>query len=196
MISLTLALVVFLFPLAWSPGPGNLLFAANGARFGLRATVPANLGYHVATWGVTVLVGFGFAGILARTPWLFDGMRWVGAVYVLWLAARLWSAGIMTEGAGARPLGAMGGAFLLVTNPKAWVIVSLMFTQFLSADATHHAVFWIATVFTLNNMVAFAAWTALGDRLGAIFRDGARAVWLNRGFATVLAGVGVWILIG
>lgn len=33
------ALLLFLFPLAWSPGPGNMTFAANAARFGLVATV-------------------------------------------------------------------------------------------------------------------------------------------------------------
>ena len=44
-----IALLVFLFPLAFSPGPGNMLFAANGARFGIRATFWASMGYHIAT---------------------------------------------------------------------------------------------------------------------------------------------------
>ncbi len=44
------ALLVFLFPLACSPGPGNMFFAANGAWFGFGATIPASLGYHIATW--------------------------------------------------------------------------------------------------------------------------------------------------
>jgi len=47
MLELTLALVLFLFPLAYSPGPGNMFFAAIGGRFGLRASVPATIGYHV-----------------------------------------------------------------------------------------------------------------------------------------------------
>ena len=50
-----LALLIFLFPLAYSPGPGNTLFAANGAVFGFRATLPASAGYHLATWAVTGL---------------------------------------------------------------------------------------------------------------------------------------------
>ena len=59
---MTLTLLIFLFPLAYSPGPGNLFFAANGARFGFWATVPANIGYHIATWFVTLAVGGGDAG--------------------------------------------------------------------------------------------------------------------------------------
>ena len=61
MIETILALVVFLFPLAYSPGPGNMFFAAIGARFGTRASFEASAGYHVATWIVTFAVGYGFA---------------------------------------------------------------------------------------------------------------------------------------
>ena len=38
------SLVAFLLPLAYSSDPGNMFLAANGARFGFRPTVPANLG--------------------------------------------------------------------------------------------------------------------------------------------------------
>ena len=54
------ALLVFLFPLAFSPGPGNMFFAANGARFGLVKTLSANFGYHFATIIVTFIIGLGF----------------------------------------------------------------------------------------------------------------------------------------
>src|SRR5690606_24797980 len=36
-----IALLVFLYPLAYSPRPGNVFFAAIGESKGLRATVPA-----------------------------------------------------------------------------------------------------------------------------------------------------------
>ena len=38
------ALIIFLFPLAFSPGPGNMFFAANGVRFGFAKTLSANFG--------------------------------------------------------------------------------------------------------------------------------------------------------
>lgn len=91
------ALVIFLFPLAYSPGPGNLFFAANGARFGFRATIPANLGYHLATWCVTLAVGFGFAAILTRFPQVFALLKVVGSLYVLWLAYKMMRAGAIDQ---------------------------------------------------------------------------------------------------
>lgn len=82
-LALPLILFLFLFPLACSPGPGNMFFAANGARFGFRATVTANLGYHLATWTVTVAIGLGFMAALDRLPALVRGMKIGGSLYVL-----------------------------------------------------------------------------------------------------------------
>ena len=56
-----IALLIFLFPLAFSPGPGNMFFAVNGARFGFVNTLSANFGYHLATIMITLIIGFGFS---------------------------------------------------------------------------------------------------------------------------------------
>ncbi|MHA3915997.1 LysE family translocator [Halovulum sp. GXIMD14793] len=194
MLEITLALLIFLFPLAYSPGPGNMFFAANGARFGLRATLPANAGYHLATWAVTAAIGFGFVGAMEASPGLFAAIRWIGSGYVLYLALRFWQAGAMGAGAAARPAGVADGALLLVLNPKGYVIMTLMFSQFLGRAEV--GVLWITTVFTLNNLVAFLAYTLLGDWLAAQLRGEAQARAMNRGFALVLAGVAIWMALG
>ncbi len=147
---LTLPLLAFLFPLAYSPGPGNMIFAATGARFGLAATLPASLGYHLATWIVTAALGFGFATALAQAPLMYSLLKWAGAGYVLWLAFGIWRAGAVAQGAQARPMGARDGAVLLLLNPKAYVIIVLMFSQFLGPMSQAAGVLWITTVFTLK----------------------------------------------
>jgi len=193
----TIALILFLLPLAYSPGPGNMVFAANGARFGLAATFPASLGYHLATWAVTAGIGLGLIGLVAQAPGAARAMQVAGAAYVLWLAWRLARAGAVASGPAARPIGFGGGALLLLLNPKAYMIVALMFSQFLpQADADRtRMVLWITTVFTLNNLVAFTAWTLLGDRLARIFLSESRARWLNLAFGATLAAVAVWMLL-
>jgi threonine/homoserine/homoserine lactone efflux protein len=79
MFEMTIALLLFLVPLAYSPGPGNMFFAAIGGRFGLRASVPATVGYHLATFIVTAAVGLGFSGLATLSPVLFDLLRYGGA---------------------------------------------------------------------------------------------------------------------
>ena len=192
----TLALILFLLPLAYSPGPGNLFFAANGARFGFRATIRANLGYHLATWIVTFAIGLGFAAILARGPALFLALKWVGGIYVLILALRFLRAGAYGGAAIARPAGFADGAILLILNPKAYAIIALMYSQFLGAAGAGDlgAIGWISTAFTLNNLAAFALWTLAGDRLAAGFRDAVAARRMNLISGALLAGVALWML--
>ncbi len=194
MIQTTAALILFLFPLAYSPGPGNLFFAANGARFGFRSTVPANAGYHAATWIVTAGIGFGFISAFDRFPQAFLAVKIAGSLYVLWIAWKLFKSGALKESGVAGPATFVDGAVLLILNPKAYVIIALMFTQFLDPSGGQTvAVLLITTVFTVNNLIAFSIWTLAGDRLSKIFRAPESAHRLNMVFGATLALVAVWM---
>jgi threonine/homoserine/homoserine lactone efflux protein len=168
---------VFVFPLAFSPGPGNTVFAAIGALFGLAASVPISAGYHAATWVASVAIGLGFAEILLGMPALFTVIKYAGSAYVLCLAWLFLRAEASERGEAARRAGFRDGAVLLLLDPKAYLIISPMFAQFLTPEAGDPlpAVIPIATVFTLDNRVAFTAWTAAGDLLGRLFADGRSA---------------------
>jgi threonine/homoserine/homoserine lactone efflux protein len=195
MSQMSFALILFLFPLAYSPGPGNLFFAATGARFGFRATLPANFGYHAATWLVTFALGLGLLEVIDRVPGLFAALSLAGSAYVIWLGWTLFRSGTAGEVA-ARPARFLDGVILLLLNPKAYVIILLMFTQFLTGSdaARFQETALITTIFTLNNMVAFVVWTILGDLIARRFRDAASARRINGIFGAILAAVGVWML--
>jgi threonine/homoserine/homoserine lactone efflux protein len=197
MFATTLPLVLFLLPLAYSPGPGNLFFAAIGGRFGLRASLPATTGYHLATYAVTASVGLGFSGLARLGPALFDLLRTGGAVYVLWLAWGFLRAGHLPEAPAPRPATARDGVVLLVLNPKAHVIIALMFTQFLPASGAGDPalVLWITLVFTLNNLLAFTLWTIAGDLLMRRFRAASGGRAMNAALGAMLAGVALWMLL-
>lgn len=197
MIQTAIALILFLFPLAYSPGPGNLFFAANGARFGFSSTVWANLGYHIATWIVTAVIGFGFAVALDEFPTVFLILKIAGSLYVLRIAWRLFNSAALEAAETARHVTFMDGVILLVLNPKAYVIITLMFTQFLGQTSDNYAsrILMITTVFTLNNLVAFSIWALIGDTIARYFRTPKSAGILNRTFGLILACVGVWMLL-
>ena len=72
------ALLIFLFPRAYSPGPGNMVFGAMGARHGVAGTWRASLGYHAATWLVTLGIGRGVA--LGDRPNIARAVQVAGAV--------------------------------------------------------------------------------------------------------------------
>lgn len=160
MLQISITLILFLFPLAYSPGPGNMFFAANGTRFGFRSTVPSNVGYHVATWIATAAIGFGFISALDRFPKIFVFLKMAGAVYVFWIALKILRAGAIEGDKTAKPATFTDGVILLALNPKAYAIIALMFSQFLDQSGGGYAVtvMLITTIFTINNFIAFSIW--------------------------------------
>lgn len=185
-------LLLFLLPLAYSPGPGNMFFAALGARFGLRAAWPANIGYHIATLIVSFAIGMGFSVFLAPQSGWFKAVQVLGGLYVLWLAWRLYRSQSEAKLRDVSPAGALEGAALLLLNPKGYLIMALMFSQF-PAEAIGNTAM-IAAIFTLNNMLAFVVWTAAGSTLARWFNSPKAAHRLNTGFAAALALVALWLL--
>lgn len=197
MLELTFALVLFLFPLAYSPGPGNMFFAANGARFGFRATLMSNIGYHIATWIVTAGIGFGFGSILQFIPNFFEIIRYAGSAYVFYLAWQLFRAGALDADVDAKPASFWDGVIILALNPKAYLIIAVLSSQFLTGAHTSYywLVLFVATIFTINNFIAFSVWALVGDQLMKIFRTDRSASIINRFFGIVLAAVALWMLL-
>ena len=175
-----------------------MFFAANGARFGFKSTIPANLGYHLATWIVTIAIGLGFGWIATEFPAFLDIIKYLGSAYVLYLAWCLYNAGRLDGRSDARRTGFWDGVILLILNPKAYLIIALIFTQFINSTEAngHFLIIFIATIFTVNNLLAFAIWAYVGDRLAEIFRKEAEARKLNMVFGFILAIVAVWMLFG
>ncbi|MDG2341224.1 MAG: LysE family translocator [Paracoccaceae bacterium] len=192
---MTLTLILFLFPLAYSPGPGNLYFAANGAKYGFRATIPATTGYHLATWIVTLFIGIGFGTVLNADPRIFVAIKYAGSAYILWLAWSVASSKATSDTKTASREGFVSGVLLMLLNPKAYLIIALMFSQFLQSQSWVELL-WITSVFTANNLIAFSVWTVLGDGLGRAFQSEKAAKWLNAVLGGMLGFVAVWMFIG
>ena len=197
-----IALLVFLFPLAYSPGPGNAFFASIGASKGVRATVPSLAGYHVATFVVTALIGIGMGVTILNHPVVAKSLAVIGSLYVLWLA---WSfirsarqkVAPSSESAAPPKIGFWAGVNVLVLNPKAYYIIAVMFAQFLRPPQNDDVftVLAITTIFTLNNLVAFIVWAVAGRMLFALFRGERAGQMLDYLFAALLIGVAVWMAI-
>ncbi len=195
------ALLVFLFPLAYSPGPGNTFFAAIGSSKGLKAAIPALTGYHVATFVVTALIGVGMGVTILENPVVAKVLSAVGSLYILWLAFTFIRAAHAKSSASADAphieprIGFWSGAIVLLLNPKAYYIIAAMFTVFLRPPVNDDVVtvLVITAIFTLNNLIAFIAWAAGGRALTMLFRSERAKRIIDYLFAATLIGVAVWM---
>lgn len=179
MIEAILTLIVFCFLGTGTPGPNNIMLMTSGMNYGLRRSVPHILG---VAWGVPLMVigvGVGLAQAFHALPWLEDVLKYVCALYLLYLAYRIATARPKVAVDGqvevvGKPLTVWQAAAFQWVNPKAWFIVTTALSVYAPPTAPLLAVAIVAGCFALSGNVTGFTWTALGDRLRLFFEDTVR----------------------
>ena len=81
---------------------------------------------------LNLVFGLGFGLFLADQPLLANGLKFVSAGYMIWLALQSWNDRVAV-GAGQSPFSFGHGVIVHPLNPKAWVMVILAWSQFAPA---------------------------------------------------------------
>ncbi len=168
------ALAVFVFVTIFTPGPNNITSTALGSAGGLRKALPFTLG---VTIGVGLLMAAASAltgALLTAVPAAEPVMRWLGVVYILWLAWRVWRSGSHTadEQANRRLPGLPEGILLQVINPKALIYALTVYGSFL-ATVPRSATFTLvsAVILAIPAWLSTMIWAAAGAVLARLFKD-------------------------
>lgn len=171
-----------------TPGPNNVMVAASAANHGLRATLPHMLGIAAGFGVMVLLVGLGLAGPMLEWPRLHEGLRIVGAVWLLFLAWQIARAGAPGEGARRPPLGFRGGALFQWVNPKAWLLALGTATAWtLPGQPLLPQLVLLAAVFGLVCLPCSLVWAGLGAGAGRLLASPARLRAFNLAMAVLLA---------
>src|SRR6516225_4646631 len=96
--------VTYTFVMSITPGPNNVMLTASGANFGFRRAIPHILGICAGFSVVLLAVCAGLDVIFTRWPALQTGLRWAGAVYLVYLSWRILGAGEAQARSSAQPL--------------------------------------------------------------------------------------------
>jgi threonine/homoserine/homoserine lactone efflux protein len=166
------ALMVFCFVSAITPGPNNLMLLTSGVNFGFRRSIPHMLGVGLGFALMVALVGVGLDAIFSRFPALLPAMRYLGAAYLLWLAAKLALAGPIGEtDYRGNPLSFLGAAAFQWINPKAWVIAVSALTAYAVSEDYTRSVLIVALVFGLVTLPCIAAWVLFGTAMRRVLSN-------------------------
>lgn len=164
---LFLALVLFAFVMAMTPGPNNIMLTASGVNFGFTRSIPHMSG---VTLGFLVLVGacaLGLGLVFTAVPVLQLALKVAGAGYMLWLAWKVANAKPANgEGdtAGA-PLTFLQAALFQWVNPKGVLAALSGIALFMRPDhaVTDFAI--MATVYGAATLASVTVWTGFGVAL-------------------------------
>ncbi|AEK63210.1 LysE family translocator [Collimonas fungivorans] len=192
------------FALNMAFGPNNMLSLSNGARDGMRYSVLAAFGRLLAFAAMIAISGLGLGALLLASETLFTLLKFGGAAYLVWLGVKLFrSAPIELAAASGkielRPetpadkLRRLARQEFLVAagNPKAILIFTAFFPQFVDRSAYATSFIVLGATFLLLELIAIAIYAAIGARLGTFTNAAGRLRWFNRASGTLMIGFGL-----
>lgn len=182
------------------PGPNSLYVLTASSKLGWRAGAWASLGIVVGDSILMLGIVLGAASFLQNSSTLFIALRWLGAIYLLWLAwglmrtawGRLQSASLQhgNQATSVRlmqmhPFVAALG--LSLTNPKAIFFFISFFTQFVDPQFANPALsfLYLAIILQVISITYLSALIWAGETLAHSFER--RPQWA----AVLWFGVGI-----
>ncbi len=168
-----IAFVFFALAAAATPGPSNVLLTATGAQVGVVRGLPCLLGVALGMAVMMFAVTFGLGSVILGNPLVLMGVRWGGAVVLLWLAWRIATADRAGAAASGRPVGFVGAAVFQWVNPKSWLVSASAAATFLGGESGH--ALWqaaaLAVLFFLVALPSCLPWLAFGAVLQRLLRS-------------------------
>ncbi|WP_238787724.1 LysE family translocator [Vibrio furnissii] len=192
MVSLLSAMALFAFVGAVSPGPVNVMATYAGAQFGWRKASIHVLGASVAYVLVVFICGVALGEMSQGIPLLVPVMRWVGSLYLLYLAVRILLAKDL--GLNSNPQMAMKalfvqGSLIQLLNPKAWIFASSGVSLYvLNQVNTHSALGWFCSLSLVICFIGVGVWAVLGQSVAQWLNSPRRQRWFQLILAAMLCG--------
>jgi threonine/homoserine/homoserine lactone efflux protein len=184
------------------PGPDMILLLQTGARHGRGKALATALGLAIARGGHVALAGLGLAALFKVSPWTFETVRFVGAVYLLWLGLKMFKAGAMTASsqglAGERAISwrmaILRGLLTNLLNPKALLFCSVLLPQFIDplADSVTGQFVKLGVILLVIGLLFDSVYAMAGSWIGRWLARSEAAQRIQQWvFGTVLIGFAV-----
>ncbi|HTH79000.1 MAG TPA: LysE family translocator [Ramlibacter sp.] len=156
-----------------TPGPDVLYIVTNSLRSGAKAGVMAALGINAGCFVHIFAAALGVSALLAASATAFMVLKWLGAIYLLYIGGKLLLArspdaaqdlAAIARSQPPMPLRSvfLGGFWTNVLNPKVAIFFLAFVPQFIPTGLDHKAIAFIAlgALFNINSVFVNAGWAA------------------------------------
>ena len=189
---------------AMSPGPSLAVVLrqtlSGGRQSGLIAAVAHGLGFGL----YALLCVFGIAVVITTSPFLFNGLQWLGAAFLIWLGIQGLRAKAPAPGDAEKPpvapptsgSAARDGFLIVFLNPKVALFLIALFSQVIGSDtSTTERLVYVATAMFIDmSWYVLVAWLFSNPGwLGGLQRN---VVWFERIFGVILITLALRLLAG
>ena len=189
---------------ALTPGPAVMCSTAQSTRYGFRSSLAGISGIQLGNFIFFVCIAFGLGELLATATRAFTILRFVGALYLLYLGGRIIFSTFRRTVATPEhaKLAAtnhrnlfLQGLLIQITNPKALLFVSALLPQFIDphkAVPPQLAILVLTTI--LVDTAVLSSYALLASRGSQSFRNSRMAAWMNRVLGAALVFFGLRLL--
>lgn len=159
--------ISFVLITTFTPGPANISSASMGVLHGYKGSLKFLLGLVSGFFIIMSLSGLISATLLRFFPALEPVLRYLGAIYILYLAFSILKASYTFDAGSIKPMGYVHGFVLQVSNPKLLVYAFTLFSTFLAPISGN--VTLLILVIPLLALTAFCA-TSTWALFGAVIK--------------------------
>jgi len=183
-----------------TPGPDVAYIVARSTQLGWRGGATAALAIAAGCFVHIAAATIGVSAVIATSALAFAVLKWIGALYLIYVGARMLFAGAQGSAASDQtgpPSAALGTVFWQgfltnALNPKVAMFFLAFLPQFIDADAPSAALAFAALglVFNLNGTLwnLMVAWFA--SRLAGIPAFGRARIWVQRAIGGTFIALG------
>lgn len=182
-----LSFVLYSFVTSITPGPNNMMLAASGVNFGFKRSIPHILGIGCGFGFMVAIVGLGIGSLISSNAVLYECLKMIGIVYLLYLAYKIYGSGKVDADANqAKPFSFIQAAMFQWVNPKAWVMALGAVTTYLAADSAAYWYLILGVTYGLVGIPSTGVWALIGEKLQSVIHDAKRLKLFNTTMALLL----------
>ncbi len=182
------------------PGAGAIASMSNGLSHGFLRGLWNILGLQLALMLQILIVATGLGMLLTTFPMIFLAVKWLGVLYLIYLAYMQWKAPVnqiaikTDQQQFSSPLAVFKGFLINISNPKAIVFFLAIFPQFIDPQAPQlkQYVIMMLTMIPID-VIVMLGYTGLASKASNLFQSYKKLKFVNRFFASMY-GVAAMLL--
>ena len=187
-----LAFLALLLPLTLSPGPATIALAGLAMSKGVHRALPFYFGLLISSFVIVIASGMGLNEIFLTNPAVYQTIRYAGILYIFYLAFKFIRVRSFASQATGGQHNLYDGMLLNALNPKFYVMVTVVFSQFLKPG--QNGVLTIILGFTAVMVLSLFVWLAIGASFKSLLKSEKARRIQNIIFGILLFSVAAFML--
>ena len=172
-----------------TPGPANMILLNAGSQFGFKKSLPFVFGIILSKQIIIWPIGFGILTFFNFFPSLINIIKILSCTYIIWLAWKLSSFKINNSAKLKKSPSFYHGLPVHPTNPKAWAMVSVSFSNYTNPNEDLFiSTIIVATIFILVQFFFHNLWCFFGEQLRIKFQGTKYEILLMRLLSLLMLG--------